>query len=339
MDAPAPTPSPTLRPAMLPLEGADATRRVAWLSVLTAVVLSALKLGGWVLSGSIGLLATLADSALDLVAALGTLTAVRMAVTPPDAEHRYGHGKAEAFAALLQSALVLASAVLIGREAVAHLIDPQPVRAQGAALAVTAVSTLMAAGLVAAQNRVLARARSVAVESDRVHYLADVATNIVAFLGLGAAIVLKTPRADAGAGLVISALLAWGALVMAKGARDNLMDRELDADERALIRELLEHDPHVLDVHDLRTRASGPIVHIQAHVTLAPDMTVEAAHHILVRAEGRLLERFPSADILLHPDPDGRAEPHGGAFAEAVREGDAFEPEMTPAAAASTRAS
>ena len=89
-----------------------------------------------------------------------------------------------------------------------------------------------------------------------------------------------------------------------------------EADRERII-ELLTEDPRLTDVHQLRTRASGPYVHIQMHVDLDPSLTLEAAHAVMVEAEKRVLAHFPSADILMHPDPRGRAEPHGGAFAEA----------------------
>jgi ferrous-iron efflux pump FieF len=318
--------------AALPLEGADDTRRVAMLSVAMAAVLALLKLGGWMASGSVGLLASLADSGLDVLAAFGVLTAVRLAVTPPDAEHRYGHGKAEGFASLMQAALVIVSALLIGREAVDRIIRPVVPRMEGLALAILAFSTVMAAVLVALQGRVLAKARSVAVESDRLHYLTDIGSNLAAFTGIAGAVLFHAPRADAVAGLVVSAWLAWGAVAMSRGAVKNLMDHELDEDERETIVKLIREDPLLLDVQDLRTRASGPIVHIQAHVAMAPLTTVETAHRLLVEAERRLVARFPSADILLQPDPHGCAEDHVGAFAEAVRLGGLAEP-AAPAAA------
>ena len=321
---------PTSAPGPLPLEGAAATQRVAWLSVGVAVTLSLLKLGGWLVSGSVSLLASLADSGLDMVAALGTLTALRLAITPPDAEHRYGHGKAEAFASLVQAALVFVAALAIGRQAVLRLIHPFAVHAEFGALAIMAISTVLAGVLVIAQGRVLAATRSAAIEGDRMHYLADVAGNITAFVGIAAAAVLHAPRADAAAGLAVSVWLLWGAFSLLRIAADNLMDRELDEQDRTAITGLILRDPQVFGLRDLRTRASGPIVHIQAHLALDPHQTVEAAHHLLVEAENRILASFPAADIMLQPDPHGRAEPHGGAFATAVREGPAAQPVVTP---------
>src|SRR5258708_35053789 len=112
-------------------ESAALTRGITTLSVATALVLTVLKAFVWLASDSVSILASLADSALDWVAALGTFFAVRYAAAPPDAEHRYGHGKAEAFASLVQAGLVFASAALIGQEAIRHLIAPTPIAQSG----------------------------------------------------------------------------------------------------------------------------------------------------------------------------------------------------------------
>src|SRR3974390_2429891 len=121
----------TTVPAMPAAETAALTRRVTLFSVLTAAVLVTMKAVAWAESGSVALMASLADSGLDLIASLATFFAVRYAVAPPDAEHRFGHGKAEAFASLFQGGLVFASAALIGREAAVDLLTPHPLRQEG----------------------------------------------------------------------------------------------------------------------------------------------------------------------------------------------------------------
>ena len=103
---------------------------------------------------------------------------------------------------------------------------------------------------------------------------------------------------------------------MFREASNQLMDRELPDKDRAEIVRLATADPRLIGVHQLRTRASGPYVHMQMHVDLDPDLSLEAAHQVVVAAEKRILEAFPAADIIIHADPRGRAEPHGGAFAE-----------------------
>jgi ferrous-iron efflux pump FieF len=299
-----------------PAESATLTRRVTLLSVATAAVLVIIKTLAWQASGSTAVMASLADSALDLIASLATFAAVRYAVAPPDAEHRFGHGKAEAFASLIQAGLVFASAALIAREAVGDFLSPHPLRAEGWAVAVMAISTALTFALITAQTRVLKKTSSVAVAGDRAHYLSDLGSNVIALIGVGASAALGMNGMDAAAAIIVAALLLWGAVGVFREAANQLMDHELPDDARASIVSLITADPRLTSVHQLRTRASGPYVHIQMHVDLDPDLTLDAAHQVIVAAENRILEVYPAADILIHADPRGRAEPHGGAFAE-----------------------
>ena len=303
------------------------TKRITQLSVATAAVLTALKLVAWIASGSVAALASLADSALDIVAALATFIAVRYAAAPPDREHRYGHGKGEAFASLLQAGLVFASAALIGQEAIRHLITPQPIQAEGWAIGAMVISLALTLVLIRAQAKVLAKTRSVAVSGDRAHYLMDIAANLFALIGIGLAALFNSPRVDAAAGLVVAAWLVWGAITVFRDSSEQLLDHELPDDARAEIVSRMTSDPRVRGVHQLRTRASGPYVHVQMHADLDPALTLEQAHKVVVAAEKRVLEAFPAADIIIHPDPEDRGEPHGGAFAESERRNHPEHPE------------
>lgn len=295
-----------------------ATRRVALLSVATASILIVVKAIAWVASGSVAILASLSDSALDLVASLITVYAVRYAAEPPDAEHRFGHGKAEAFSSLMQGGLVFASGALIGREAINALLHPRPVEHGLAGVVVMLISIGLTLALITAQTRVVKASGSIAISGDRAHYAADLASNLVALVGVGAAAWLGLRWLDAAAGLVVALWLIWGAIGVFREASAQLMDQELPEEERTRIVQLAMVDPRVLGVHQLRTRASGPYVHMQMHADLAADISLAEAHTIMVAAENRLLEAFPSADIIIHPDPRGLAEKHGGVFAESV---------------------
>ena len=292
------------------------TRRVTLMSVATALVLVSIKMAAWIASDSTAMLASMADSGLDLVASLVTFFAVRYAAAPPDAEHRCGHGKAEAFASLVQAGLVFASAALIAREAVGDFLDPHPLQQEGWAVAVMAVSIGLTLMLLRAQSLVLRQTSSVAVSGDRAHYASELASNVVALIGIAASAWLGVNGLDAAAAMVVAALLLWSAIGVFREASSQLMDHELSDEARAEIVRLVTADGRLANVHQLRTRASGPFVHMQMHVDLDPDVTLEAAHQAIVAAENRILEAFPAADILIHADPQGRAEPHGGAFAE-----------------------
>ena len=295
-----------------------ATRRVALLSVAVSAILIVVKAIAWRMSGSVAILASLSDSALDLVASLITVYAVRYAAEPPDAEHRFGHGKAEAFSSLMQGGLVFASGALIGREAIDALLHPRPVQHGLAGVVVMIVSIGLTLALITAQTRVVKASGSIAISGDRAHYAADLASNAVALVGVGAAAWLGLAWVDSAAGLVVALWLIWGAIGVFREASAQLMDQELPETERERIVLLATADPRVLGVHQLRTRASGPYVHMQMHADLAADISLAEAHTIIVAAENRLLEAFPSADIIIHPDPRGLAEKHGGVFAETV---------------------
>lgn len=298
-------------------ENAAATRRATLYSVVTAAILILLKAGAWRLSGSIALLSSLADSGLDLVASMITFWAVRYAVVAPDAEHAFGHGKAEAFSSLIQAALVFASAALVSQEAIQRLLHPTEVQAGVAATAVMAASVVLTGLLVMVQTRALRTTRSVAVAGDRAHYFADLGGNLVGLGGIAAAFFLHIQWLDAAAGLVIVAWLVWGAIGVFREASDQLMDKGLEPAALDRIRELASADPTILGVHQLRTRVSGPYVLVQLHMDLDPRLTLEEAHVVMVAAEDRIHAEFPAADILIHPDPRGRAGRHGGPFAEA----------------------
>jgi cation diffusion facilitator family transporter len=290
-------------------------RLATTLSVVTACVMVAMKGVTLYLSGSQSILASLADSGLDLLASLITFGAVRYAKVPPDKEHPFGHGKAEAFSALFQAGLVFASGALVMQSCIHNLQNPQPIARSGLAIGVLILSLALTLGLVFVQTLALKSSQSVAVSADRMHYVTDLVSNGVALAGVVLA-ALGFGFMDAVAGFLMAAWFIWGAVNVLKEAADHLMDKALSDDEVARIASLIADDERVLGVHQLRTRLTGPYIQIQAHVEMAPTLSLDAAHQIIIAAEKRLLDIFPNADILIHPDPKGRAEAHAGVFSE-----------------------
>lgn len=298
---------------LAPEDARKITGSVTRLSVMVAATLVVAKLVAWAFSGSVAMLASLADSSLDLVASLTTFFAVRYASTPADAEHRYGHGKAEALASLLQALLVALSAGYLIHESWNRFTNPQPLDAGALALSVMGLSIALTLGLVWAQTRAVKQTGSLAVTGDRAHYFADLSSNMVVVGGLVLALV-GIERADPIMGFVVVLWLFWTAFTVGRDAISSLMDRELPDEEREHIIALAGDDPRVLGVHQLRTRASGPFIHIQMHMELDPELTLTQAHAILVAAEARVMAAYPAADVLIHPDPRGQAAPHGNAY-------------------------
>ncbi|HEY1073908.1 cation diffusion facilitator family transporter [Brevundimonas sp.] len=286
------------------------TRRITTLSVGTATILIVMKAFALGASGSVSILATLADSTLDLIASLATFFAVRWAAAPADPEHRYGHGKAEALAGLVQSGLIFASSVFIGWEAVQRIFDPRPVAAGGWAVGVVAASIAVTLWLVWMQTQALKKTASLAVAGDRAHYAADLAANMVVLIGVISGAYLGAPGLDAAAGLVVAVWLFWGAITLLRESADHLLDHAGPEEARVAITAAVLADPRISGLHQLRTRMAGQALMVQMHVDLDPQLTLEAAHAIVVEAEQRILAAFPHADILIHADPRGRAEVH-----------------------------
>ncbi len=282
------------------------TRRITSLSVAVAVVLIAIKAFALGASGSVSILASLTDSALDLVASLATFFAVRWAAAPADEDHRYGRGKGEAMAGLVQAGLVFASATFIGWEAVQRIFDPRPVSAGGWAVGVIVASIMLTAGLVWLQGRAVKATGSLAVAGDRGHYVADLAAGVVVLIGVVSGAWLRAPGLDAAAGLVVAVWLFWGAFGLLRNAADPLLDRSVSEGERIAVTTAVLADPRITGVHRLRTRAVGPVTMMQMHVDMDPALTLAAAHAILAEAEDRIRAAIPGADILIHPDPRGR---------------------------------
>ncbi len=287
------------------------THMVTAASVAVAAILVGAKLWAYAISHSVAMLATFADSALDLAASLTTFYAVRYAAAPADREHRYGHGKAESFASLFQALLVAISAALVARESVARLLNPREVEHGTLAMAVMVLSVVLTIVLVWGQSRAIRQSGSVAVMGDRAHYISDIGANVSVIAGIALTVYAGLGWADALVGLGIAGWLVWTAWGVARGALDQMLDRELPDEERRRIKKLTLEVPGVLSIHELRTRAAGIFVHIQFHVDMDPQITLAEAHKIVVEVEKRLLKAFPAADILIHPDPDGEAEPHG----------------------------
>jgi len=149
-----------------------------------------------------------------------------------------------------------------------------------------------------------------AVKADRAHYAADMAAGVVVLIGVASGAFLSAPGLDAAAGLIVAVWLFWGALGLLREAADHLLDRAAPDGDRIAITTAVLADPRISGVHQLRSRMVGSVMSIQMHVDLEPSLTLEQAHDIVVGAERRLLDAFPRADILIHPDPRGRAEVH-----------------------------
>jgi ferrous-iron efflux pump FieF len=283
-------------------------RTATYASVVVAMSLIAVKIAAWILTDSVSLLSTLIDSLLDLAASLVNLVAVRHALTPPDREHRFGHGKAEPLAALGQSTFIAGSAIFLVIEAIRRFYTPRPLDHSEVGIGVMIFAIVVTFALTRFQSHVVRETGSLAIKADSVHYLSDILVNGAVILALILVTHFGWLYADPVIGLAIAAYILKSAWTIAAGAYDMLMDRELPDEDRARIKQIVLDHGEVIAVHDLRTRASGPLTFIQIHVEMDGNMNLYHAHEVADHVEAQLREVYPGAEVIIHQDPHGIEE-------------------------------
>lgn len=290
---------------------AGLTARAAIASVVTALFLLGLKSWAAWTTGSVAMLGSLADTGLDVIASLVLLYGVRVAATPADGDHRFGHGKAEALAALFQVALIAVAAAVIAIRAVRGLgTDAAVARAEyGIGVSLAAIAATLA--LLVYQRAVIRRTDSIAIKADHLHYQTDVLLNLSVIAALALERYAGIAGADPAFGILIAVWLLRGARTAARRAVDQLMDKEWPESKRDRFLAAAARQPALRGLHDLRTRTSGSADFVQFHVWVDPNLTVAAAHDMMDDAELQLQREFPGTEFLIHLDPEGHTDREG----------------------------
>jgi ferrous-iron efflux pump FieF len=291
--------------------------RAAIASVCAALLLGGLKAYAAWTTGSVAMLASLSDSVLDLIASLVTLAGVRIAAQPADANHRFGHGKAEALAALFQVVLISASATFIAVRAIERLTSGEVAADPEAGIIVSVIAIGVTLLLTAYQARAIAASGSIAIRTDRLHYQSDLLLNSGVIAALVLESVLRLRGADPVFGIGIALWLLWGAWHAAIDAIGQLMDREWPQEKRRAFIACAAAIPGFESLHDLRTRSSGSQDFAQFHIHVPATMNVAEAHDVVEALEARLEAEFPGTEILIHVDPEGQVDRPGEPLREA----------------------
>ncbi len=274
-------------------------------SVSVAVLLVSLKLWAVLQTGSLSVAASLADSALDLLASSAGFLGIIYAARPPDEDHSFGHSSVEDLVALGQALLVTGSAIAIGWSAILRFSQPRPLTAETTGMAVMGVSMAVTVALVIWQRHVARRTGSRIVAADRLHYLTDLLPAGGAMIALFAAAHFGILWLDPVIALVACAILLSGARHIGLAAWHALMDRGADPGLVAQIERIVADYPGVEGLHDLRTRTAGTRVFIQVHIELDGSQTLDEAHAISRGVKRALIEAVPNADVIIHKDPAG----------------------------------
>ncbi len=297
-------------------ERARLTTRAALASVAVACFLLILKTYAAWATGSVAMLGSLADTGLDVIASLVTLFGVRIAAMPADADHRFGHGKAESLAALVQVGIIGISAIGIGWRAVDRLIHGETTANAEAGIAVSVIAIAATLGLILYQRSVVRRTGSIAILTDSVHYSSDLLLNLSVIAALVLDQYLHLGGADPVFGILIALWLSYGAWRASAHAVDQLMDKEWPEERRQAFIAVAARHPAGLGIHDLRTRTSGASEFAQFHIWLDPQMSVVEAHDVVDEIEAELVREFPGVEVIIHVDPEGQVDQPDNPLAE-----------------------
>ena len=281
--------------------GGLSQQRTALLSVAAAIFLVAIKLVTGVASGSLALVAEAAHSGTDLVAALLTLFAIRVATRPADRDHNYGHGKAEHLAALGESTFLMAVSAFLGWQAVQRLLDDTPHQVDAAwwTFAVLALVIVIDAGRAAASWRASRQYHSAALASNALHFASDLAGTLAVVVGL-IFVAAGEPKADAIAAIAVAIVVLLAAARLARQSIDVLMDRaSVEADES--IRAALADQP--VEVRRVRIRHAAGRDFVDLVVAIGADAGLSQAHTVADEIEDAVRRELPGADVLVHVEP------------------------------------
>ncbi len=288
------------------------TQQIASFSIVLGAGVLALKAAAWWLTNSAALFSDALESTVNVAAAVIALVALRFAERPADANHPYGHQKAEFFAAVVEGVLIIVASLAILQHAWASWRTPAPLVAPWQGLALNALAAVLNAAWGTVLLRAGRRSRSMTLRADGRHLWADVVTSIALLTGLGLALWTGLPLVDQVLAAGIAGYVLWSGTSLVGESVGGLMDAAPPPDVVDRIRQLVsEHAEGALEVHDLRTRHAGRLTYLEFHLVVPGDMRVSQAHAICDRIEVALRQDMQHLTITIHVEPEGKAKHHG----------------------------
>jgi len=289
-------------------ESGNLMRWATYASVAVAFILIVIKMMAYIFTGSVAILSSLIDSFLDLIASAINLFAVKHALVPADHDHRYGHGKAEAIAGLVQATFITGSSIFLIFAAVNRLYHQQPIENGTVGIVVMVITIVLTGLLVKFQRYVVKKTGSIAITADSLHYVGDLLLNLSVIVALILSIYFDWQMADPVFALLIAAFIIKSAWDITRQSLAQLMDQELPDGLREEIKKIALQHPEVLNLHELRTRSSGRQIFIQLHLEMDGELKLKEAHQIANEVEIEICKAFPNAEVIIHEDMEGLHE-------------------------------
>lgn len=279
-------------------------------SIVVAVAVMAIKYVAYLKTGSVALYSDALESIVNVITAIAALTAIRVGIRPPDAEHPFGHHKAEYLSAVLEGALIIIAAIMILREAYDAFLNPRALTEPALGLAINGFATALNAGWALLLIRSGRAWGSMALAADGKHILTDVVTSVGVFVGLVLAALTGWSILDPLLACAVAVNILWTGYKLAIESMSGLLDERASTEIEARIhRAIANNGAGALEAHDIRTRHAGRMTFIEFHLVVPGDMTVAAAHEICDRLEDAIEAELVDADVVIHVEPDEKAKP------------------------------
>ena len=286
--------------------------RLAVGTIVVGLTVLGLKYLAYVLTGSVALYSDALESIVNVATAVATLAAVSVSALPADANHPYGHQKAEYLSAVLESALILVAALLILRESWYSLMNPKPLQAPVLGLAINAGAGVLNAIWCAMLFRFGRRWRSPALVADAHHLLTDVISSIGVLVGVALVALTGWAPLDAIIAALVALNILWSGWKLMRESVGGLMDEAVSKEVQAQIGEVIRtHAGGAIQANALRTRSSGAMTFIEFNLITPGDMTVAEAHAICDRLEAALNEAIEDSSVTIHIEPEQNAVSNG----------------------------
>lgn len=288
------------------------TMKLAAGSILVGVVVLGLKLVAWAMTGSIALLSDAMESTVNVATAIAALVAIRFASRPADADHPYGHHKAELFSAILEGVMIIVAALLILKQAYEGLLAPRMLEAPIAGILVNAAASGVNGLWCWLLIHMGRRMRSPALVADGKHLLSDVISSVVVALGVLLAQETGWAWADPALAGLVALNILWSGWKVMTHSLSGLLDESLSDAVLADVRRVIGKEAvGAVEAHDLRTRAAGPATFIEFHLVVPGELSVAEAHEMCDRVEAGLKRLIEGCIITIHVEPEFKAK-HSG---------------------------
>lgn len=290
----------------------SAALKLATGSLLIGCLVLGLKVLAWRMTGSVALLSDALESTVNLATAFAALIAIRVAARPADANHPFGHHKAEFFSAVLEGVMIIVAALFILREAYHGFMSPRVLDAPIEGLLVNGAATALNGVWAWVLVRQGQKLKSPALVADGRHLWTDVVTSAGVAGGVLLALVTGWWVLDAVMAALVAVNILWSGWRVVKESLSGLMDEAVPDETLEQIRQAISAEAHgAVEAHDLRTRHAGSATFVEFHLVVPGEMSVFDAHEICDRVEAAVAKAVPDTHVTIHVEPEHKSKHTG----------------------------